>query len=121
MLRTWLVLGSPRAKLVCTINSYQEIPLYCKVRTRLPLTCFAYPIHVSVELSLKLLLPPELEKSLSVLHALPLLGELAETRDVRFSFDSIQFGSVGGFAYPDKTPSTRLSMKKDPMTMRGTK
>ena len=41
------------------------------------LTRLANPVDVAIELSFKLLLPAELEKSLSVFHAFPLLGKLS--------------------------------------------
>lgn len=39
------------------------------------LTCFADPLQVSVELSLNLLLSPELEELAPVLHSLSLFGK----------------------------------------------
>lgn len=102
------------------------------------LTCFTDPLKVSVELPLNLLLSPQLEELAPVLHSLPLFGKFTVGTFVIYFFyyswnesakhkllwekkqSSIVFvRQMAGF-YPESTPSTRLSMKKEPMMMRGT-
>ena len=55
------------------------------------LTCFADPLQVSVELSLNLLLSPQLEELAPVLHSLSLFGKFTVDTFVRFFFLLFQF------------------------------
>lgn len=50
------------------------------------LTCFADPLQVSVELSLNLLLSPQLEELAPVLHSLSLFGKFTADTFVVFFF-----------------------------------
>jgi len=47
------------------------------------LTCFANPVDITIELPLKLLLPPKLEKGLAILHAFSLLGEFSASMCIK--------------------------------------
>ena len=57
------------------------------------LTCFADPLQVSVELSLNLLLSPQLEELAPVLHSLSLFGKFTADTFVIFFFFAISICS----------------------------
>ena len=57
------------------------------------LTCFADPLQVSVELSLNLLLSPQLEELAPVLHSLSLFGKFTADTFVSFFFCYFNFCS----------------------------
>ena len=81
-------------------------------------TCFTNPVDIAVEFSLQLLLASQLEKGLPILHPFSFFGEFSANKT---SSSSRSSSPDAGVTYPLKTPKTRLSIKKEPMTMSGTK
>ena len=47
------------------------------------ITCFANPIHISIQFPFKLLLTTKLEKGLPILHTFSLFGKFSESKKVK--------------------------------------